>query len=91
MPGWIRGFWYIGWDDKDLTNGLQEVQISRPVPFSCGAGQRGGVPGKTSHNGTIGGSDSERYHQRPTRLPAEDCGFHPRSFEEAGGCHRCLH
>ena len=46
---------------------------------------------KTSHNRTSGGPDSERYHQRPTQLPAEDCGFHPRSFEEAGGCRRCLH
>jgi hypothetical protein len=39
----------------------------------------------------LGGPDSERYHQRATRLPAEDCGSHPRSFEEAGGCRRCLH
>ena len=36
-----------------------------------GLGKGGGVPGKTSQNGTIGGPDSESYHQRPTRLPAE--------------------
>jgi hypothetical protein len=29
-----------GWDEEDLRNGLQEVQISCPVTFSCGAGQR---------------------------------------------------
>ena len=58
--------------------------------FPVGLGKGGGVSDKTSHNGTIG-PDSERYHQRPTRLPAEVCGFHPQSFEEAGGCHRCLH
>jgi len=58
--------------------------------FPVGLG-KGGVLGKTAHNGTIGGPDSERYHQRPTWLPEEDCGFHPRSFEEAGGCRRCLH
>ena len=40
LPGWIRSFRDVGWDDEDLTNGLQEVQISRPVTFSCGAGQR---------------------------------------------------
>ena len=51
----------------------------------------GGVLGKTSHNGIIGGPDSERYYQRPTRLPAEGCGFRHRSFEEAGGCRQCLH
>ena len=62
-----------------------------PCDFLVGLGEGGGVLGKTSHNGTIGGPDSERYHQRPTRLPAEDCGFHPRSFEEAGGCRRFLH
>jgi len=39
-PGWIRSFRDVGWDDEDLTNGLQEVQISRPVTFSCGEGQR---------------------------------------------------
>ena len=50
-----------------------------------------GVPDKTSHNWTFGGPDSESYQQRPTWLPAEGCGFHPRSFEEAGGCRRCLH
>jgi len=55
-----------------------------------GLGKGGGVPGKTSHNGKIVGPDSERYHQRPTRVPAEDCGFHPQSFEEAGGCRWCL-
>ena len=59
--------------------------------FPVGLGKGGGVPGKTPHNGTIAGPDSERYHQRPIRLPAEDCGFHSRSFEEAGGCRRCLH
>jgi len=58
--------------------------------FPVGLGKGGGVPGKTSHNGTTGRPDSERYHQRPTRLPAEDCGFHPGSFEEAGGCRRYL-
>ena len=36
LPCWIRSFW----DDEDLSNGLQEVQIPRPVTFSCGAGQR---------------------------------------------------
>ena len=25
MPGWIRRFWNVGWDDEELTNGLQEV------------------------------------------------------------------
>jgi hypothetical protein len=45
----------------------------------------------TSHNWTLRGPDSEGYHQRPTRLPAEDCAFHPRSFEEADGCRRRLH
>jgi hypothetical protein len=33
----------------------------------------------------------ERYRSRPTWLPAVECGFHPRSFEEDGGCRRCLH
>ena len=47
--------------------------------------------GQNLHNGKIGESDSEWCHQRPTRLPAEDCGFHPRSCEEDGGCRRCLH
>jgi len=59
--------------------------------FPVGLGKRGSVPGKTSHNGKTGGPDSERYHQRPTRIPAEDCAFHPQSFEEAGGCRRYLH
>jgi hypothetical protein len=27
-----------GWEHEDLRNGLQEVQISLPVTFSCGAG-----------------------------------------------------
>jgi len=74
-------------------NGLQEVQVSRPVTifFSVRLGKGRVVPGKNLHNGTIGGPYSERYHQRPTRLSAEDFGFHPRSFEEAGGCRRCLH
>jgi hypothetical protein len=40
IPGWIRSFRDVGWDDEDLKNGLQELQISRPVTFSCGAGQR---------------------------------------------------
>jgi len=62
-----------------------------PARSPVGLGKGGGVPGKTSHNGTAGGPDSERYHQRSTRLPAEDCGFHPRSFEEAGRGPRCLH
>jgi len=35
VPGWIRSFRDVGWDDNDLTNGLQEVQISRSVTFSC--------------------------------------------------------
>jgi hypothetical protein len=39
----------------------------------------------------FGGPDSERYHKRPTRFPAEHCGFHPRSCAEAGGYRRCLH
>ena len=56
-----------------------------------GLGKGESVPDKTSHNGTTGGPDSERYPQRPTRLPAEDCAFHPRSFEEAGGFRRYLH
>ena len=30
--------------------------------FPVGVGKGGGVPGKTSHNGIIGGPDSERYH-----------------------------
>ena len=72
-------------------NGLQEVQNSRPVTFSCGAGQRRRCTGQNLAQWNNGGPDSERYHQRPTRLPAEDCGFHPQSFEEAGGCRRCLH
>jgi len=58
-----------GWDE-DLTNGLQKScshALCLP-PVRLGKG----VPGKTSHNGTIGEPDSERYHQRPTRLPAED-------------------
>jgi len=59
--------------------------------FFVGLGKGGGVPGKNLHNGTIGGPYSERYHQRLTRIPAEDCGFNPRSFEVAGGCRRCLH
>ena len=40
VPGWISSFRDVGWDDEDHTNGLQEVQISRPVTFSCGAGLR---------------------------------------------------
>src|SRR5215469_5171456 len=40
VPGWIRSFRDVGWDDEDLKNGLQEVQISCPVTFSCGGGQR---------------------------------------------------
>jgi len=40
---------------------------------------------------TIGEPDSGSYHQRPTRLPAEDCGLHSRSFEEAVERRRCLH
>jgi hypothetical protein len=59
--------------------------------FSVGLGKGRGVPGKNLHSGTIGGPYSERYHQRPTRLSAEDCGFHPRSFEEAGRCRQCLY
>jgi hypothetical protein len=35
----IRCFRDVDWDE-DLTNDLQEVQISRPITFSCGAGQR---------------------------------------------------
>src|SRR5215469_2286636 len=42
VPGWIRSFRDVGWEDEDLTNGMQEVQISRPVTFSCEAGQRRG-------------------------------------------------
>ena len=34
MPGWIRSFRDVGWDDEGLTNGLQEVRISHPVTFS---------------------------------------------------------
>ena len=40
VPGWIRSLRDVGWDDEDLTNGVQEVQISRPVTFSCEAEQR---------------------------------------------------
>jgi hypothetical protein len=54
-----------GWDDENLTNGLKKVQISCPVNCSCRAEQRGVVTGKTAHNGTIGGTDSERYHKVP--------------------------
>jgi len=36
VSGWIRSFWNVGWDDEKLKNGLQEVQISHPVTFSCG-------------------------------------------------------
>ena len=91
MPGWIRSFRDFGWDDEDLTNDLQEVQISRPVTFSCGAGQRRRCTEQNLARWKNWRTDSERYHQRLTRLPAEDCEFHPRSFEDAGGCCRCLH
>jgi len=68
------------------------VWLDQKLLFPVGLGKEGGVLGKTLHNGTIGGPDSERYHQRPTRLPAEGCGCLPRSFEEAGECRRrCLH
>jgi len=40
VPGWIRSFRDVGWDDEDLMNGLQEVQIPPPMAFSCEAGQR---------------------------------------------------
>ena len=40
VTGWIRSFRDVGWDEEDLTNGLQEVQISHPLTFSGGAGQR---------------------------------------------------
>ena len=59
--------------------------------FPVGLGEGGGVAGKISHNGKTGGPDSERHHQRPTRLNAEGCGFHAWSFEEAGECRLCLH
>src|SRR5215510_7938912 len=32
----IRSFRDVGWDDEDLTNDLQEVQISCPVTFLWG-------------------------------------------------------
>ena len=32
--------WHVGWNDEDLTNGLQEVQISQNVSFSCWAERR---------------------------------------------------
>ena len=68
------------------------VCLDQKLHFPVGLSKEGGVLGKTLHNGTIGGPDSERYHQRPTRLPAEGCGCLPRSFEEAGECRRrCLH
>jgi hypothetical protein len=31
LLGWMRSFRDVGWDDADLTNGLQEVHISQPV------------------------------------------------------------
>ena len=62
MPGWIRSFRDVGWEDEELKKVMQEVQISRPVTFPVGLGKGGGVAGKTSHNGTTGGSESERYH-----------------------------
>jgi hypothetical protein len=40
VPGWIRSFQDIDWDNEDLTNGLQEVQISCRRTFFCGAGQK---------------------------------------------------
>ena len=40
VPGWNRSFQDVGWDNEDHTNGLQEVQVSSPVTFSCGAGLR---------------------------------------------------
>ena len=55
-----------------------------------GLGKGGGVPGKTSHNGTIGGPDSDRYHQRPTRLAAEDWDSIPgrlRKLVDAAGAY----
>ena len=83
--------WQFGWDEDECTNGLLEVQISRPVIFSCGAVRKRKCTCKTSRKGTIGVSYSERNHKRPKRLPAEGCGFHSLSFEEAGGCRLCLY
>jgi hypothetical protein len=40
VRGWIRSLRDVGWDDTDLTNGLQEVQISHPVTFPVGLGKR---------------------------------------------------
>jgi hypothetical protein len=60
VPCWIRSFRDFGWDGEDLRNGLK-VQISHPVTFPVGLGKGRGVPGKNSHNGTIGGPDSETF------------------------------
>ena len=91
VPGWIRRFRDVGWDDEDFTNGLQEVQISRPGIFSCIAGQRRRCTGQNLaqwKNWRTGfGTLSPTSHT----TSAEDCGFQTQSFEEDGGCRRCLH
>ena len=33
MPDWIRSFWDVGWDDEDLTNGLQRSPDLTPCDF----------------------------------------------------------
>ena len=83
--------WHFGWNEEEFTNGLQEVQISRTVIFSCGTVRKRRCTGKIPHKGTIGVPYSECNHKRPKRLPAEGCGFHSLSFEEAGGCRHCLY
>ena len=62
---WLDSKFPGHWLGRGPHEWLQEVQISCHVTFPVGLG-KGGVPGKTSHKGTTGGLDSERYHQRPT-------------------------
>jgi hypothetical protein len=91
MPGWIRNFWALAGTTRTSRMAWKKSRSHALWICPVGLSKGGGVPGKTVHNGTTGGQDSERYHKRPTRLPAEHCRFHPRSCAEAGGYRRCLH
>jgi hypothetical protein len=91
VPGLIRSFRDVGWDDEDLTNGLQQVKISGPVTFSCEARQRRRCTGAKPLTME---QLKERIQNVNTNVPhdfLQKTGFHSRSFEEAGGCRRCLH
>jgi hypothetical protein len=91
MRGWMRSFEDVGLDEVDLTNYPQEIQISHPVTFSRGAGQRMRCTIQILAHWKNWKPGFGTLSPCPTQLPPEDCEFHPLPFEEICGPHKCLH